>query len=239
MLAGSVGPQLAQNLYKLMTTPHSDGLESGLPQQVNTWEEYYDYLNTRNQEGTLGDSLTLMTIAKNNSGRIIEHQHHNSPITIGLALNKKLNNHWSIETGLQYIHLKSEFTTGKEYRIQETQKLHYIGIPLRISYRFGNYKQFSFYSTAGLQMEIPIKGTLHTSHVTDSVPINLGYQSLDVPLQWSINASTGVQYHFTPHTSIYIEPTINYYIPDGSSLRTIRKEHPVTFSVPVGIRFSW
>ena len=72
MLAGSVGPQLAQNLYKLMTTPHSDGLESGLPQQVNTWEEYYDYLNTRNQEGTLGDSLTLMTIAKNNSGRIIE-----------------------------------------------------------------------------------------------------------------------------------------------------------------------
>ena len=41
MLAGSVGPQLAQNLYKLMTTPHSDGLESGLPQQVNTWEEYY------------------------------------------------------------------------------------------------------------------------------------------------------------------------------------------------------
>lgn len=181
MLAGSVGPQLAQNLYKLMTTPHSDGLESGLPQQVNTWEEYYDYLNTHNQEGTLGDSLTLMTIAKNNSGRIIEHQHHNSPITIGLALNKKLNNHWSIETGLQYIYLKSEFTTGKEYRIQETQKLHYIGIPLRISYRFGNYKQFSFYSTAGLQMEIPIKGTLHTSHVTDSVPINLGYQSLDVP----------------------------------------------------------
>ena len=87
-----------------MTTPHSDGLESGLPQQVNTWEEYYDYLNTRNQEGTLGDSLTLMTIAKNNSGRIIEHQHHNSPITIGLALNKKLNNHWSIETGLQYIY---------------------------------------------------------------------------------------------------------------------------------------
>lgn len=63
-----------------------------------------------------------MTIAKNNSGRIIEHQHHNSPITIGLALNKKLNNHWSIETGLQYIYLKSEFTTGKEYRIQETQK---------------------------------------------------------------------------------------------------------------------
>lgn len=239
MLAGSVGPQLAQNLYKLIATPHSDGLESGLPQQVNTWEEYYDYLNTRHQEGTLGDSLTLMTIAKNNSGRIIEHQHHDAPITFGLSFNKKLSHHWSIETGLQYTYLKSEFTTGKEYRIQETQKLHYIGIPFRISYRLGNYKRLSFYSTAGFQMEIPLKSTLHTSHVTDSVPISLGYQTLEAPLQWSVNASAGVQYQFTPHTSIYIEPTINYYIPDGSSLRTIRKEHPVTFTVPVGIRFSW
>ena len=88
-------------------------------------------------------------------------------------------------------------------------------------------------------MEIPLKSALHTSHVTDSVPINLGYQTLEAPLQWSVNASAGVQYQFTPHTSIYIEPTINYYIPDGSSLRTIRKEHPVTFTVPVGIRFSW
>ena len=88
-------------------------------------------------------------------------------------------------------------------------------------------------------MEIPLKSTLHTSHVTDSIPINLGYQTLEAPLQWSVNASAGVQYQFTPHTSIYIEPTINYYIPDGSSLRTIRKEHPVTFTVPVGIRFSW
>lgn len=30
-----------------------------------------------------------------------------------------------------------------------------------------------------------------------------------------------------------------HYIPDGSGLRTIRKEHPVTFTVPVGLRFSW
>ena len=91
MLAGSVGPQLAQNLYKLMTTPHSLTVWKAVsPQQVNTWEEYYDYLNTRNQEGTLGDSLTLMTIAKNNSGRIIEHQHHNSPHHYRTSIEQKV-----------------------------------------------------------------------------------------------------------------------------------------------------
>ena len=240
MLAGSLGPQLAQNLYKLIATPHS-GSEGNpdLPQQVSTWEDYYTYLHTRYQEGALGDSLTLMQIAEGNRGKIVEHQHHDAPITIGLSVNKKLNERWSFETGLQYTFLKSDFITGEDYRIQETQKLHYIGLPLRVSYRWGHFRKFSFYSAAGVQVDIPLKGMLRTSHVTDSVPTDISRQSLAVPLQWSVNASAGVQYHFTPHISFYVEPTLNYYIPDGSGLRTIRREHPVTFTVPVGLRFSW
>ena len=140
---------------------------------------------------------------------------------------------------MQYTFLKSDFTTGNDFRIQETQKIHYLGIPFRVSYRWGNFRHLSLYSTVGMQHDIPLKGTLQTSHNTDSIPMRKGRQSLNEPLQWSINASTGVQYHFTPRISLYIEPTVNYYIPDGSGLRTIRKEHPVTFTVPVGLRFSW
>lgn len=240
MLAGSLGPQLAQNMYKLIATPHSDSdAGSAFPQEVSTWEDYYSYLNARYQAGTLGDSVTIMNIAANNHGKIVEQQHHDAPVTIGLAVNKKLNERWSLESGLQYTYLKSDFITGDEYRIQETQKLHYLGIPLRVSYRWGSFRKFSFYSTAGVQVDIPLKGKLSTSHITDSIPMHIGSHSLSVPLQLSINGSAGVQYHFTPHISFYIEPTINYYIPDGSGLRTIRKEHPVTFTVPVGLRFSW
>lgn len=240
MLAGSLGPQLAQNMYKLFATPRSDSdVGSAFPQEVSTWEEYYSYLNARYQAGTLGDSVTIMNIAANNHGKIVEQQHHDAPVTIGLAVNKKLNERWSLETGLQYTYLKSDFTTGNEYRIQETQKIHYLGLPLRVSYRWGSFRKFSFYSTAGVQVDIPLKGKLSTSHITDSIPMNIGSQSLNVPWQWSVSGSAGVQYHLTPHVSFYIEPTVNYYIPDGSGLRTIRKEHPVTFTVPVGLRFSW
>lgn len=239
MLAGSLGPQLAQNLYKLITTPHSDGTTSGLPQQVSTWEEYYTYLNTRYQTGTLGDSLGLLNVAKNNSGRIVEHQQHDSPVTVGLSFSKRLNERWSLETGLQYTYLRSVFATGEEYKIQETQKIHYLGIPLRFSYRLWNDKRFSVYSAAGIQLEIPLKGTLHSAHTTDSIPMSLGRQALDVPLQWSINVGVGIQYHVAPRVSFYLEPTINYYIPDGSPLRTVRKEHPFTFTVPFGVRFSY
>ena len=100
MLAGSLGPQLAQNLYKLIATPHTDGISSDFPQQVSTWEEYYSYLHTRYQQGTLGkDSIGLMQIAQNNSGRIVENQQHHAPIVVGLSLSKKLNERWSLETG--------------------------------------------------------------------------------------------------------------------------------------------
>ena len=240
MLAGSLGPQLAQNLYKLIATPHTDGISSDFPQQVSTWEEYYSYLHTRYQQGTLGkDSIGLMQIAQNNSGRIVENQQHHAPIVVGLSLSKKLNERWSLETGLQYTLLRSEFTTGEAFRIQDNQKLHYIGIPLRLSYRFWHYKRFSSYATAGMQVDIPIKGTLQSFHVTDSIPHKLGSHPVSAPWQWSVNTSIGIQYRLTPQAGIYLEPTINYYIPDGSQLRTIRKEHPFTFTLPVGLRISW
>lgn len=86
---------------------------------------------------------------------------------------------------------------------------------------------------------IPIKGTLQSFHVTDSIPHKLDSQPVSAPWQWSVNTSIGIQYRLTPQAGIYLEPTVNYYIPDGSQLRTIRKEHPFTFTLPVGLRISW
>lgn len=239
MLLGSAGSQLAQNLYKWMATPHLDGATSGLPQQVNTWEEYYAYLRALSESGLSEDSLTLIEVAENNSGPIVERRQHDAPITFGLSLNKKIDERWSLETGLQYTYLKSTFTAGNVFAIRETQKLHYIGIPLKVSYRLAKYKNLSFYSTAGVQVDIPLKGTFTTAHQTDSVSIPTKRRSLSMPWQFSVTGGVGVQYHISSTVSIYAEPGVHYYIPDGSSLQTIRKEHPFTFSIPVGVRVSW
>lgn len=239
MLLGSAGSQLAQNLYKWIATPQFDGATSGLPQQVSTWEEYYAYLRSLSESGLSEDSLTLMKVAENNSGPIVERREHDAPITFGLSLNKKIDERWSLETGLQYTYLKSTFTTGNVFAIRETQKLHYIGIPLKVSYRLANYKNLSFYSMAGVQVDIPLKGTFTTAHQTDSVSIPTKRRSLSMPWQFSVTGGVGLQYHISSSISIYAEPGIHYYIPDGSSLQTIRKEHPFTFSVPVGVRVSW
>lgn len=239
MLLGSAGSQIARNLYKWIVTPQTGDSATDFPEEVNTWEAYYAYLKAHAETGLSEDSLTLLEVAANNSGPLVEKQRHYAPVTIGLSLNKKINDRWSLETGLEYTYLKSTFTTGNQFAIQETQKLHYIGIPLKVSYRLANYKNFSVYSAASIQVDIPLKGTLSTRHRTDSVSIPVDRRSLSVPWQWSVSGGVGVQYHFSPSVSLYAEPGIHYYIPDGSSLRTVRKEHPVTFSVPVGVRISW
>ena len=38
---------------------------------------------------------------------------------------------------------------------------------------------------------------------------------------------------------IFIEPGIHYYFNDGSYLNTIRKDHPVNFTLPMGIRWTY
>jgi len=59
------------------------------------------------------------------------------------------------------------------------------------------------------------------------------------PMQWAVGVGTGLQYQITPNWSIYLEPTFNWYIPNGSSIHTVWTEHPFTFTIPWGLRFTW
>ena len=38
---------------------------------------------------------------------------------------------------------------------------------------------------------------------------------------------------------IYVEPGIGYYFDDNTNVRTIYKEHPVTFNLNVGLRLNF
>ena len=57
------------------------------------------------------------------------------------------------------------------------------------------------------------------------------------PLQWSVNASAGVQFRLTKFMGVYAEPGIAYYFDDGSEIKTIYKEKPVNFNLNLGVRF--
>lgn len=242
LAAGSVGPALAQNIYRLIATGKTD-IDSeapAFPENVNTWEDYSRYLNAVSNDNMPKDSLALIEIANNNHGDIIEQEHHDRPITFGISLSKQLSEKWSLETGLQYSILKSGSMMGNgEYYIGKKQNIHYLGIPLRLSYHLADYRNLSAYSSIGLQLNIPVYGKVNSKYIVDNVAAYTDSWHITPPLQWSTNFSLGLQYKFLPKWTLYVEPTLYWYIPNGSSTHTIWTEHPIMFSVPFGIRFTW
>ena len=243
LAAGSLGPALAQNAYKLLQTGSIGDIDSEVPtfpENINTWEDYSRYLHITQHDNTPADTLALIDIADHNTGDMIEKEEHDKPVTFGISLSKTLTDRWSIETGVQYSLLNSRFTMGENgYSIVKKQKAHYLGVPFKLSYRLVDYKRLSAYSSAGVTIHIPVYGKWDSSYIVEWQSAYSDSHHFTPPFQWQTNLSVGVQYKFTPNMSIFIEPTFNWFIPSGSETHTIWTEHPVMFTSPFGIRFTW
>ena len=243
LAAGSLGPALAQNAYKLLQTGSIGDIDSEVPtfpENINTWEDYSRYLHITQHDNTPADTLALIDIADHNTGDITEKEEHDKPVTFGISVSKTLTDRWFIETGIQYSLLNSRFTMGENgYSIVKKQKAHYLGVPLKLTYRLVDYKRLSAYSSAGVTMHIPVYGKWNNSYIVDWQSAYSDSRHFTPPFQWQTNLSVGVQYKFTPNVSIFIEPTFNWFIPSGSETHTIWTEHPVMFTSPFGIRFTW
>ena len=241
LAAGSLGTTLAQNVYKIITSS-SDDITSEQPSKKSfiTWEEYSEYLHRLTPTDPTAENVAMMDIADNNKGKIEEVEHHDKPIILGLAVNKSIGKHWSLETGLQYSYLKSYFTLGTgNFRVDKEQKLHYIGIPVKLSYQFMAYKRLSAYGSAGASIQIPLYGKTYSDYVIGG---KSGYTTdwKTIPsIQWTVNTNIGIQYQIAPKLTLFVEPTLNWYIPNESEVKNTWTERPFTLTVPFGIRLSW
>lgn len=172
---------------------------------------------------------------------VTEKSRHYMPLVIGLSVNKSLTSRWSIETGGRYTFLRSDFLSESELMHKETiQRIHYIGVPLKLNYRIFTYNGFSLYGQGGGALDIPVHGT-HSIWEYSPKPGTTSTEVFHIhtPLQWSVEGGLGIQYHFTPSFSIYAEPSFRYYFNTGSDIKTIRQEKPFEFTIPVGLRFTW
>ena len=239
---GSIGTSIIQNTYK-MITGKDNSASSGQPSEpkdFTTWEDYAQYLHRITPGEPTQENLAMEEIADHNQGKIIESEHHNKPITIGIAVNKRIGGKFSFETGLKYSFLKSDFRLGTgNYFVEKEQKLHYLGIPLNVSYQLIRYKKLSAYSSAGITLHIPIFGKTTADYITDGISVYANDWKVTPPTQWTTNISLGIQYQFAPNVNLFVEPTLNWYIPNGSNIKNSWTEHPFTFTVPIGIRFTW
>lgn len=172
---------------------------------------------------------------------VTEKTHHYMPLVIGLSVNKPLTSRWSVETGLRYTFLRSDYLTESELMKKETiQRIHYIGIPVKFTYRIVTLNGFSLYGQGGGAFDIPIYGTQYIwEYSTQFETNNKDILYIHAPLQWSVEGGLGIQYHFTPSFSIYAEPSLRYYFNNGSEVKTIRQDKPFEFTIPIGLRWTW
>lgn len=214
------------------------------------------YLPTRGSRNVLAGSLTSASdevharadvynqILFNNissEGQVKSDIKHRMPVTFGASLRFDLNDDWAIETGVTYTQLSSEWRSGaKDNYYEEEQKLHYVGIPLKVDRRIWSNKRFEVYASAGGAVEKSVSGKLTTNYiVSGGKPQPSEEVDMKVkPLQWSLSAAAGVQFKITEKLGIYAEPGVVYYFDDGSDASTIRKEHPFNFNIQLGVRFT-
>ena len=143
---------------------------------------------------------------------------HQQPMHFGLSLRYRLDDRWSIESGVLYTRLSSDITTRVDDVTATTeQHLNYIGLPLNVSYELWKSRHFDLYVTAG--------GTIEKSLDTS-------------PWQFSLSGAFGAEYKLTDFFSLYAEPGLGYYFNDGSTIPTIYQDHPLNINLSLGLRFN-
>ena len=106
-LTGSIGFALTQNSHPLINIdtsllPGTDSIHSMLSNQVGTWEDYSTYLSCMPSQVDSIRTFVLKEISSHNTGKILQREHHSSPMTFGLSLARTLGRNWTVETGMQY-----------------------------------------------------------------------------------------------------------------------------------------
>lgn len=155
--------------------------------------------------------------------------HHDMPISIGLTASYSLTPRLALASGLVYTLATSSFQHGASMP-KETQTLHYVGIPLNLSYTVWGNSWLRTYIMAGAQADMNVKATLkadgHKSNIDND------------RAQFSVTGGAGVQLNVAQQLGVYVEPGVRYYFDNGSAVQTIFKEHPTNFSLQVGLRWN-
>lgn len=165
---------------------------------------------------------------------------HSLPVHAGFSVAYSLTDRLAIETGLQYSYLRSDISEGSEsHYVDAVQTLQYIGMPVNVKYSIASWKRLEVYASAGVTGEKCVSAKQRRQYILNGKPSGSSNDKLnEKPLQWSANASAGLQCRVSDRLGIYVEPGISYYFDDKSELETIYKDKPWNFSLDFGVRLT-
>lgn len=212
----------------------ANGLGSLFKEENMDWKQSQGAMPSTRMGGGL---LTDVSSGNSPSPTLIEMFDHKLPLRFSIDLSWSIADHLDVGTGICYSYLRSDIRYGySDSPLSEAiQNMHFIGIPVNLKYTPWRFRKFDVYTSVGFMAEKCIGG-----EIKDGSSYGSGYSyegCEERPFQFSLNAAAGIQYAFAPKCAVFIEPGVGLYLKNGSRLRTIYSERPLTFNVNVGLRF--
>ena len=160
---------------------------------------------------------------------------HKMPISAGITVEKRWKNNWGIESGVMYTLLRSTYSTESNTQ-QGEQELHYVGIPVNVTYRFAQLKMFGFYAAAGPKIDFNVSGKRTESVQNNLAKSNTSENIRDKKQQFSMQLKVGVACSIVKHLELYVEPSLAYYIDNKGDIPNLWEERPLNFVLQFGLR---
>ena len=199
-----------------------------------------EYLNTRATGSNVKNDVggLMRTLASNRESSF--EAHHAAPLRVGVTAAWELAPHLNLVSGLNWTYLNSEFEeTASPIRTVVGQDLGYLGVPLRLEAAYNVWKGLWLSAGAGGMVE---KGLLSSSWTNTWVDGQVA-ETIKNPkpdtggLLWSVGATAGAEYRFSPSFGLYFTPGIEYHFDNGAEVRSAYTEKPLHWNVNLGVRF--
>ena len=151
----------------------------------------------------------------------VNRYRHDLPVSLGITVRMELTPRTGLESGLEYTYLHSTVDSDGG---QMSQRLHFVGVPVRMDTRLWTGNGLDLYAGLGVKAE-------------KCIAASMGYVNCEEPrLQWSTGAFAGVQYRIGPRAHLYFQPEFSYSL-TKTDLVTYRTETPLVFTLNAGLRF--
>jgi hypothetical protein len=210
----------------------------GMPRSNGTGSEMMMY-NAMDAMG-YNEPLAAYTNNLESAPPTVSAERHHRPLRASVSVGYSLTPRWSLQSGLTYSYLNSEFKANRgNTSSATTQKLHYVGIPLSASYAFWQTRHVRVYASGGGMAEWLVSGKAKTIETVGGIhqPATSAGVSDHRPV-FSVQGAVGVEYQATRHLGIFAEPGVSYYFDNGSGVKSSYTDRPFNFNLNLGVRLN-
>ena len=160
-----------------------------------------------------------------------ERSEHHQPVKYGVSIGIPLHDRWGLKTGVNYQHVKTDFTQVMSRETVTTEKTYdYVGVPLLVSYDLWRNNLMTVYGMAGTEMDVNVKARQRMEGMESSLKKDR--------LLFAVQGGAGVQVNCLPWLAVYAEPGVAYYIDNGSSADNVFKSKPLNINLQTGVRIT-